>query len=72
MLNYLHKIWGNNWYFLDIVNKNQKKNQTVTEAVIQRYKEIAPTFLKLDSWSPGAWFIPIKYTKGINQKRKLL
>ena len=31
---------------------------------------IAPTFLKLDSWSPGAGFIPIISTKGINQIKK--
>ena len=29
-----------------------------------------PTFLKLDSWSPGAGFIPIISTKGINQIKK--
>ena len=28
---------------------------------------IATTFLKLDSWSPGAGFIPIISTKEINQ-----
>ena len=35
---------------------------------------IAPTFLKLDSRSPGAGFIPIISTKGINliKKGKLL
>ena len=27
---------------------------------------IAPTFLKLDSWSPGAGYIPIISTKGKN------
>ena len=32
---------------------------------------IASTFLKLDSWSPGADFITIIYTKGINQIKKL-
>ena len=31
---------------------------------------IAPTFLRLDSWSPGSGFIPIIYTKGINQIKK--
>ena len=31
---------------------------------------IAPTFLKLDSWSPGAGFIPIISTKGINPIKK--
>ena len=31
---------------------------------------IAPTFFKLDSWSPGAGFIPIISTKGIDQKKK--
>ena len=31
---------------------------------------IAPTLLKLDSWSPGAGFIPIISTKGINQIKK--
>ena len=36
---------------------------------------IAPTrdcthFLKLDLWSPRAGFIPIIYTKGINQIKK--
>ena len=31
---------------------------------------IAPTFLKLDSWSPGAGFIAIIYTKGKNQIKK--
>ena len=31
---------------------------------------IAPTFLKLDSCSPGAGFIPIISTKGINQIKK--
>ena len=29
-----------------------------------------PTFLKLDSWSPGAVFIPIISTKGMNQIKK--
>ena len=31
---------------------------------------IAPTFLKLDSWSPWAGYIPIISTKGINQIKK--
>ena len=31
---------------------------------------IAPTFLKLDSWSPVAGSIPIISTKGINQIKK--
>ena len=31
---------------------------------------IAPSFLKLDSWSPGMGFIPIISTKGINQIKK--
>ena len=31
---------------------------------------IAPTFLKLDSLSPGAGFISIISTKGINQIKK--
>ena len=31
---------------------------------------IAYTFLKLDSWSPGAGFIPFISTKGINQIKK--
>ena len=31
---------------------------------------IAPTFLQLDSWSPGAGFIPIISTKGINEIKK--
>ena len=31
---------------------------------------IVPTFLKFDSWSPGAGFIPIISTKGINQIKK--
>ena len=31
---------------------------------------IAPTFLKLDSWSPGMKFIPIISTKGKNQIKK--
>ena len=31
---------------------------------------IAPNFLKLDSWSKGAGFIPILSTKGINQIKK--
>ena len=31
---------------------------------------IAPTFLKLNLWSPGAGFIPITSTKGINQKKE--
>ena len=31
---------------------------------------IAPTFLNFDSWSPGAGFIPIISTKGINQIKK--
>ena len=30
----------------------------------------APTFLKFDLWSPGAGFIPIISTKGINQIKK--
>ena len=35
---------------------------------------IAPTFLKLDSWSPGAGFIPNISSKGINwiKKRKIM
>ena len=32
--------------------------------------EIAPTFLKLDSWSPGAGFINIISTNGINKIKK--
>ena len=31
---------------------------------------IEPTFLKLNSWSPGAGLIPIIYSKGIKQIRK--
>ena len=31
---------------------------------------IAPTFLKLELWLPGAGFIPIISTKGINQIKK--
>ena len=31
---------------------------------------ITPTFLKLDSWSPRAGFIPIMSTKEINQIKK--
>ena len=31
---------------------------------------IAPTFIKLDLWSPGAGFIPIISTKVINQIKK--
>ena len=31
---------------------------------------IALTLLKLNSWSPGACFIPITLTKGINQIKK--
>ena len=31
---------------------------------------IAPTFLKLDSWSPEEGFIPIKSNQGINQIKK--
>ena len=31
---------------------------------------IAPNFLKLDSWSPGAFFIPIISTKEISKIRK--
>ena len=30
----------------------------------------APNFLKLDSWSPGAGFIPVISTKEINQIKK--
>ena len=34
---------------------------------------IEPTFLKLYSWSPGAGFIPIISTKGINKiERKII
>ena len=43
--------------------------QTET-GVIQGSPGIAPTFLKLDSWSPEAGFIPIISTKGINQIKK--
>ena len=32
--------------------------------------EIAPTFVKFDLWSPGAGFVHIKSTKGINQIKK--
>ena len=32
--------------------------------------EIAPTFLNLNSWSPGAGFITISSTMGINQIKK--
>ena len=31
---------------------------------------IEPTFLKLDSWSPGASFIPIKLDEEIKNVRK--
>ena len=31
---------------------------------------IAPTFLKLDSWSPGAGFIPIISTKEKSDKER--
>ena len=31
---------------------------------------IAPTFLKLDSWSPGAGFIPIITTNVLNKIKK--
>ena len=31
---------------------------------------IVPTFLELDSWSPGADFIPIISTQGIDQIKK--
>jgi hypothetical protein len=31
---------------------------------------IAPIFLKLDLWSPGAGFIPFVFTKGTNQIKK--
>ena len=31
---------------------------------------IALTFFKLDSWSPGVFFIPIISIKGINQIKK--
>ena len=31
---------------------------------------IAPTFLKLDSWSLGAGFIPIISTMGINKEKE--
>ena len=30
----------------------------------------APTFIKLDLWSPGASLIPIISTKGINKIKK--
>ena len=33
---------------------------------------IAPTFLKLDSWSPGASFISVISTKGINQIKAIV
>ena len=38
--------------------------------VILHPRGIVPTFLKLDSWSPGVGFIPIISTKGINQIKK--
>ena len=31
---------------------------------------VAPTFLKINMWSPGAGFISIIYTKGINHIKK--
>ena len=37
--------------------------------VLHPYR-IAPTFLNLEWWSPGAGFIPIISTKGINQIKK--
>ena len=37
--------------------------------VLPPYRMV-PTFLKLDSWSPGAGFVPIIFTKGINQMKK--
>ena len=39
--------------------------------VVLHPRGITPTFLKFDSWSPGADFIPIISTKGINQLKKL-
>ena len=45
------------------------KNPVLVHLVLHPHG-IAPTFLKLDSWSPGAGFIPIISTKGINQKKK--
>ena len=38
--------------------------------VVLHQHGIAPTFLKLDLWSPWAGFIPIIITKGINQIKK--
>ena len=38
--------------------------------VVLNQRGIAPTFLELDLWSPGAGFIPIISTKVINQIKK--
>ena len=38
--------------------------------VVLHPRGIVPTFLKCNSWSPGAGVIPIISTKGINQIKK--
>ena len=42
----------------------------ITVHVVLHPRGIALTFLKLDSWSPGAGFIPIISTMGIKQIKK--
>ena len=42
----------------------------ITVHVVLAPRGIAPTFLKFDSWSPGADFIPIISTKAIKQIKK--
>ena len=59
-------------YFIIVVgtiNFTKPPRETMVHLVLHPHG-IAPTFLKLDWWSPGAGFIPIISTKGINQIKK--
>ena len=56
-------------FWLSKINLSQKFYFIILPVhMVLHPRGIAPTFFKLNSWSPG--FIPIISTKGINQKRK--
>jgi len=73
---YYFQIYLRNWDRIVIfIEKKCLQYSNLKKKLLYRYltvplvllpNGIAPTFLKFDSWSPGAGFIPIISTKSLN------
>ena len=74
---YIHNSLVLKVFFAYFMNRKKKKNHTnyytmnrIGETLNPESLGTAPAFLKLYLWSPGASFIPIISTEGINQIKK--